>query len=204
MKSGSIFLGLLPWFGFSLVAERAGADHVALAAAIAAGLAFVLMIIEVVRTGSLKILDATGVVLFGAITVIAVQGGHAVDTDLVNYGRGAVTWVLAAVMAVSAFTVPFTEQYARSTVDRSLWHSPVFRAKNRAISLMWAGVVFVIGCSHMVAGLVGVTSHGGPGNAILNWVIPIIAIVFAVKRTTAIADAGTARAAAPGATAQDR
>lgn len=191
MNSKSMFLGLAPWILFSLVAERVGADHVTVAAGLACLAALALTIYEATRS-SWKILDVAGVATFGVIAVIGIVGSHHVDEMLVDFGRGGSTFVLAAIMAISALTIPFTEQYARETVDKSLWHSPIFRAKNRSISLLWAGAVFVIAISHTVAGVLAATdtaSGAHPGNILLNWVIPIALILFAVKRTRAIADA---------------
>jgi hypothetical protein len=191
MNAKSMLLGLAPWILFSLVAERVGADHVALAAGLACLAALALTIYEALRS-SWKILDVAGVLTFGVIAAIGLAGSHHVDELLVNFGRGGSTFVLAAIMAISAFTIPFTEQYAREAVDPSLWHSTIFRAKNRSISLLWACVIFVIAISHTVAGVLAATdsvSGGHPCSILLNWFIPIVLIIFAVKCTRVIADA---------------
>lgn len=52
-----------------------------------------------------KILDVAGVVTFGVIAAVGLVGDRQVDEALVNFGRGGSTFVLAAVMAISAFTV---------------------------------------------------------------------------------------------------
>jgi hypothetical protein len=65
-----------------------------------------------------KIIDAAGVVTFAVLSVIGFAGGPRVDEFLVHFGRGGAALVLAAVMAISAFTVPFTEQYGPAS-DRS-------------------------------------------------------------------------------------
>ena len=135
MNAKSMFLGFAPWIIFSVVAERAGADHVALAAILAFVIALGLTVYETLRSGW-KILDVAGVATFGIIAVIGLVGDDQVDESLVNFGRGGSTFVLAAIMAVSAFTIPFTEQYARQSVDESLWHTSIFREKNKKISLM--------------------------------------------------------------------
>jgi hypothetical protein len=199
MNAKSMLLGFAPWIIFSVVAERAGADHVALAAILAFAIALALTVYETMRSGW-KILDVAGVATFGVIAVIGLVGDHQVDEALVNFGRGGSTFVLAAIMAISAFTIPFTEQYARESVDESLWHSPIFRAKNKRISLMWAGVIFAIAVSHIIAGILTSSADlagSHPGNIVLNWVVPIVLIVFAIKRTRAIADERNAPAASP-------
>jgi hypothetical protein len=190
MNAKMMLLGFAPWIIFSVVAERAGADYVALAAILAFVVALGLTVYETMRSGW-KVLDVAGVVTFGIIAVIGLIGDHEVDEALVNFGRGGSTFVLAAIMAISAFTIPFTEQYARESVDKSLWDSPYFRAKNKRISLMWAEVIFAIAVAHIIAGTLTSTqdlagSH--PANLILNWVVPIALIIYAIKRTRAIAD----------------
>jgi hypothetical protein len=176
---------------FSLVAERLGADYVALAAIVATVAALVLTLREATRN-SFKILDVAGVATFAAIAAIAIVGTHHTDIFLADYGRGISTYILAAIMAISALTIPFTEQYARETVDPRYWASPIFRAKNRSISLMWAGVIFVIATCHIIAGALASASvipGAHPGNIILNWLIPIVLIIATIKRTRAMADA---------------
>ncbi|PZU03038.1 MAG: hypothetical protein DI630_06020 [Gordonia sp. (in: high G+C Gram-positive bacteria)] len=190
MNAKSMFLGFAPWIIFSVVAERAGADHVALAAILAFVIALGLTVYETLRSGW-KILDVAGVATFGIIAVIGLVGDDQVDESLVNFGRGGSTFVLAAIMAISAFTIPFTEQYARQSVDESLWHTPLFREKNKKISLMWAEVILAIAVSHIIAGILTSSADlagSHPGNLLLNWIIPIALIVFAIKRTRAIAD----------------
>lgn len=199
MNPISLMLGFAPWIIFSVVAERAGADYVALAAVLAFVVALGMTVYESTRRGW-KILDVAGLVTFGVIAVIGFVGDDQVDEALVNFGRGGSTFVLAAIMAVSAFTVPFTEQYARDSVDKSLWDSPIFHAKNRRISLMWAEVIFAIAVAHIIAGALTSSSDlsgSHPANLVLNWIVPIALIVFAVKRTRAIADERSAPAGDP-------
>ncbi|MEE3853284.1 hypothetical protein VZC37_23300 [Gordonia sp. LSe1-13] len=189
MDAKSMILGLAPWFVFSFAAERLGADHVTIAALAACALAFAMTAYSALQGRGWKVLDVSGVVLFGLIAVVGLIGSHQVDEVLVYFGRGGSAFILAAIMAVSAFTIPFTEQYARESVDPALWHSPIFRAKNRQISLVWAGAVTAMGVCHVIAGLLAAgadVAGAHPGNILLNWVIPVALIVFAVKRTHAI------------------
>ncbi|MGC5247483.1 hypothetical protein ACPXB3_11230 [Gordonia sp. DT219] len=191
MNSWSMILGLAPWFVFAWVAERLGPDHVTEAALAACVVALALAVYGRFH-GGWKILDLSGAGLFGVIGVIGAVGGPSVDHALVFFGRGGSAYILAAIMAISALTVPFTEQYARADVDPSLWHSPIFRMKNRQISFVWALAVALMGCCHTVAGILASTA-GTAGShpllVLLNWVAPIALIVFAIKRTKAIADA---------------
>lgn len=190
MDAKRFLIALAPWALFALVAERAGADFVGIAALLAC-LGSLGLAIYGVRHGGLKIIDSAGVITFAAIAAAGFLGGHQVDEFLVHYSRGGAALVLATIMAVSAFTVPFTEQYARESVDPQYWDSPVFRAKNKAISLLWAGVIAVMAVCHLIAGALAATSGipgRHPGNILLNWVIPILLILWAVRRTETLAD----------------
>jgi hypothetical protein len=189
MDAKRFLIALAPWVLFALVAERAGADYVGVAAGVAS-LGSLVLAIYGLRHGGLKIIDGAGVITFAAIAATGFLGGHQIDEFLVHYGRGGAALVLATIMGVSAFTVPFTEQYARESVDPQYWDSPVFRAKNKAISLLWAGVILVMAVCHLIAGAIVATSGVAgrhPGNIVLNWVVPILLILWAVRRTETLA-----------------
>lgn len=189
MDAKKFLIALAPWLVFSVIANRLGADYVGVAALLACFGSLALMLYGMRRSG-LKIIEVTGVVTFGAIAAVGFVGGHDVDVLLSEFGRAGSALILAAVMAISALTVPFTEQFARESVDRRYWGNPVFRAKNKAISMMWAGVVFVMALCHLLSGVLaaGATATSGhPGDIILNWVIPVALILFATKRTRQMA-----------------
>jgi hypothetical protein len=109
----------------------------------------------------------------------------------VDYGRGGSALVLATVMLASVAIVPFTEQLAREQVDRRYWGSPVFRALNRRISLLWAGLIYVMALGHLTSGYLA--DHGqDPRNLLLNWAVPVALILYGLKQTDRIAETGTA------------
>ncbi|MER8184923.1 hypothetical protein [Kitasatospora sp. NPDC094015] len=182
MKASTLLLGLIPWVLFSMIADRVGTGAVGFAALAACLGSLVLAVRGAVGDG-LKLIDAAGVVTFGALAAVGLTSGHHVQQWLVDYGRGGAALLLAAVMLVSAFTVPFTEQYARAGIDRRYWGSPAFRAVNRRISLLWAGVLFVMALCHLLAGALG------SGTLLLNWVVPVLVVLAGLKRTEAIANA---------------
>lgn len=201
MNGKMMLLGLAPWALFSVLAQRLGADAVAIAALLACTGSAVLAFVGAREKGGLKIIDVAGLVTFGLIAVLGFLGSSGLDQVLVDFGRGGSALILAVVMGISALTVPFTEQYARDTVDPQYWSSPIFRAKNKKISALWASAVFAMGICHLIAGALAASStvNGNyPGNVLLNWVIPIMLIIFALKRTRTIADDR------PGAVSQQR
>lgn len=195
MKFGQMVLGFAPWILFAVMTDRYGDNSVGFAALIAAVVAIGLAFYQ--RANGIKLLDAAAVVVFVVIAAIGFIGGDSVDDFLTNFSRGGTTLILAAVMLLSAFTVPFTEQYARESVPEEFWHTPRFRATNRAISLFWGGAVLVMGLGHIVAGLVDPTVDPDQGvrgvDLFFNWILPVIAIVIAVKFTKQAAEKSRAQ-----------
>lgn len=192
MNSNKMFLSLIPWVVFSVTINRRGADAAAIAALAAAALSLFFLIKESQR-GRVKIIDITGVATFGALAFVGFSGGRSVTDWIADYGRGTAALVLAVIMLGSAITVPFTEQYARESVPREYWNSPVFRSINRKISALWGGVAAVMGAGHLLAGRLDPASNpvagARPVDLILNWALPIALILFAVNQSKQIAEA---------------
>ncbi|MCP9206653.1 hypothetical protein [Streptomyces cucumeris] len=182
MKPLTLLFGMAPWVLFSMIADRLGTGAVGWAA-LAACLGSLVLAVRGAVTDGLKVIDAAGVVTFGALAAIGLASGPDVQRSLVDYGRGGAALVLGTVMLVSAFTVPFTEQYARASIDRRYWGSPAFRAVNRRISLLWAGIILVMAVCHLLAGALGT------GDILLNWVIPVLLVLGGLKCTEAVASA---------------
>ncbi len=194
MKSSTaMIVSFTPWVMFSMIVKWAGPDNAAIAALAAFAAAAVLLVINSAHS-QVKIIDAAGVGTFGVLAVTGFVGGAPADAWIAAFGRGAVTLLLAAIMLISAATVPFTEQYARESVPRQYWHSPVFRATNRKISAVWGVAIALTGCSHLAAGAVDAAAgagHVGQSHHVLldlllNWVMPIALILLATKQTQRI------------------
>ena len=210
MNSQKMFLSLIPWLLFSVVINRHGANAAAIAALAAAALSLVLFVRDNELSG-IKIIDVAGVVTFGVVAAFGFAGGQSVDNWIADYGRGSAALVLAVIMLGSAITVPFTEVYARGSVSREYWRSPVFRSVNRKISALWGGVVAIMGCGHLLGGAIDPASNPAvgtrPADLILNWALPAVLILFAVKQTRQLSDSAGNRAAfasaGPGAASRD-
>ena len=185
MKPTNLLLGLAPWVLFSMIADHIGSDAVGYAA-LAACLGSVALAVRGARHTGVNILDAAGVVTFGLLAVIGLTGSSEVQQLIVDFGRGGCAVVLATVMLVSVVTVPFTEQFARAQVDPRYWGSPVFRAVNRRISLVWAGLIYVMALGHLASGYL---AHQGddPRNLLLNWGLPVAIVLYGLKQTERIA-----------------
>jgi hypothetical protein len=192
VKTKKMFVSLIPWLVFTLVINRRGADAAAIAA-LAAAMLSLLFLVKHTRTGDVKLIDVTGVVAFGALAVLGFSCGPSVTEWIADYGRGAAALTLAVIMFASVMAVPFTEQYARESVPREHWNSPVFQAVNRKISVLWGGVGAVMGIAHLLAGAIDPASNPVPGarpvDLVLNWALPIALIMFAVNATQKISGA---------------
>jgi hypothetical protein len=186
MKPTNLLLGLAPWILFTVIAGNVGAGGVGLAALVAF-LGSVILAVRGARETGVNIIDAAGVVTFGLLTVVGLAADHHTQQLLVDYGRGGAALVLATVMLVSVATVPFTEQFARPNVDPRYWGSPVFRAVNRRISLLWSGLIYAMAICHMTSGYL--SDHGeNPRNLLLNWAVPVLVVVVGLKQTERIAE----------------
>ena len=191
MNSKKMLISLIPWVAFTLLAGHAGTGAVGWAAALA-GLLTVAIVAWGMREradgsrSSLKAIDAAGIVTFATMAALAFTGSPALHEHIADYGRGSCALILALVMLGSLLVVPFTEQYARESVPRQYWHSPVFRAVNRRISAVFGLAVMVAAACHLYAGYLGANAgltHAA--NLALNWVIPVLAILAAIKYTRA-------------------
>jgi hypothetical protein len=191
MSSNKMFYSLIPWAVFTVVSAHGGTKFVAPAALIATVLAFGVAVFNT-RGSSLKIIDASGVLTFAAITVIAFVSDDSVRHHLVDYGRGGAALILAAVMFGSLLFMPFTEQYARESVPEQYWHSPVFRAVNRKITAIWGTAILIMAGGHLLSGhLEAAGELHRRTNLTLNWIIPVLLVLGALKLTTQVtADRG--------------
>ena len=196
MSSNKMFYSLVPWAVFTLAAGHGGTKYVAPAALVSTLLAVAIAVYNT-RGSSLKIIDASGVVTFAAITAIAFVSGDSVRGHLVDYGRGGAALVLAIVMFASLLFMPFTEQYARESVPEQYWHSPVFRAVNRKLTAIWGTAILIMSGGHLLSGhLEAAGDLHRRTNLTLNWIIPVLLVLGALKFTRAVTDQRASAAAA--------
>ncbi|MCW2525449.1 MAG: putative rane protein [Pseudonocardiales bacterium] len=194
MNSKKMFMSFIPWLVFSVIVQRHGTNAAGIAALAAAMLGAWFAVKD---KGSLKIIDATGIAVFGAMAAVAFVGGTSVDANVADFGRGGASIVLALVMLGSVLIVPFTEQYARESVPREYWNSPTFHAVNRRISAVWGAAVLVMGLGHLLAGHLdpasAPVSGARPIDLLLNWGLPVVLVLLATEYTKKTAAAGPAR-----------
>lgn len=182
-----ILLGFAPWIIFDVVAGPSTWKLAAFAALIAS----LVLNVPDLRRGSVKVLEITGLVFFAVISILALVLDRGDLLWLETYAQTISSGVIAAVALGSLAFTPFTEQYAREEVPREYWGSPAFRRTNRVLTAVWGGVFVLIA----IAGLVAAESgHHGDW---LNWFIPVVLLVVAIRITAWYPD--HVRAAARGA-----
>jgi hypothetical protein len=186
MNIKQMLLSFVPWIAFSVLAQRGGAQGATAACLVATALA-ILFTVRNSKTSSVKLIDLTGIATFGVMTAVAAVGDTATDANVIDFGRGASALVLGAVMLISVAFVPFTEQYARESVPREYWGSPVFRAVNRRISAIWAAAILAMGFGHLIAGHLDPNSAPQAGSRpidlLFNWVLPVLLVLGAMQLT---------------------
>jgi MFS family permease len=176
-----IYLAFVPWVLFSLVTQH----DTLKAAAVVALIAAVLIAAPAVLAGRPRMLEVGAVVAFVGFAIVAFVADPATTHWVARYARAIAALLLALIAFSSLLFVPFTEQYARESVPREFWSTSQFKRVNRQLTVMWGCVFLVMMVSHIVAGAIDTRR----GNTIFNWVIPIILIIWAVKRTGELSEA---------------
>lgn len=175
-----IYVAFVPWVLFTLVAQHSTLKWAAIAAlAVSAAIALP----SLLRRRP-KLLEIAAVLTFAGFTVVALNDPGA-SQWVTRYARAIASAVLAVIAFGSLLVIPFTEQYARESVPRQFWSSPRFRKVNRQLTAMWGMVFAAMVPAHVIAG--AIDTHRS--NLIFNWAIPIVLILWAVKRTASVSDA---------------
>jgi hypothetical protein len=175
-----VFIALVPWVLFTVVAEHGTLKLASVAAlVIAAGIS-----LPGILKGRPKLLEIGAVIAFVGFTAVAFAADASLGEFVERYARAIAAALLALIAFVSLVAVPFTEQYAREEVPRELWSTPTFKSVNRRLTLMWGMVFAAMVPFHVAAGALDTR----PTNIVLNWAIPIGLVVWGIKQTSVIAD----------------
>lgn len=181
-KTGfGIYVAFVPWVLFTLITQHDSLK----AAAIAALAASIAIALPALIVGRPKLLEIGAIVAFAGFAIVAFRADPATGALVARYARAMAAGVLALIAFGSLLLTPFTEQYARESVPRELWSSPRFRDINRRLTLMWAFVFVAMIPSHLIAGAIDTRR----ANTIFNWVVPIVLVIWAAKRTAAVSEA---------------
>jgi hypothetical protein len=175
-----IYVALLPWVLFTLITQH-GTLRAAAVAALAAAVAIA---VPSLSAGRPKLLELGAILAFGGFTVVAFMADPSTSAWVARYARAIAATVLALIAFGSLLVTPFTEQYARESVPRQYWGSAQFKQINRRLTVMWAWVFVAMIPSHVIAGAIDTRR----ANLIFNWVVPVVLVIWAAKRTAAASD----------------
>jgi hypothetical protein len=173
--SFGIYLAFVPWIAFSLIEQHSTLK----AAAVVALICSTAIALPSIIAHRPKLLELGAILAFAGFTLVAFNADPAAGHLVARYARAIAATLLALIAFSSLLLTPFTEQYARETVPRQFWSSPRFKEVNRRLTLMWALVFCAMVPAHMIAGAIDTHST----NLIFNWGVPIILIMWAVRRT---------------------
>ncbi|MDD7963960.1 DUF3159 domain-containing protein [Actinomycetospora lemnae] len=174
MQKLSVFLGFVPWIVFSVVAGPSSWMWAALAALVCT---LVLAVPDWRRYRAISVLDAAALVFFAVLVVLALVLDRATLQPIEDRAQ-LLSSVVITVVAFGSLAVgrPFTEFYAKHEVPQEVWSTPAFKQINRVLTAVWGGVFLL----NAVCDLIAVS---GANTDLFNWVIPVVAIVVAVKIT---------------------
>ena len=134
-----LLLAFAPFIAFALLNHLAGA---ATGLTAGAAVAAALLLRDWMTPGrTAKVLEIGTVLLFGGLALYAFTGGPA--WSIVRVRLWVDAGLLLIVLVSMAIRQPFTIQYARERVARTLWDNPVFVRTNYIITGVWA-VAFAV------------------------------------------------------------
>ena len=180
MKTLTLILAFLPLIVFSLLSRFLPHGYIGVAGLAAA----VIALIAIAASRPLwppKILNTCSLVLFAVIAVLGFTLGKNDDRWLATWGGAGVGIILGLIILALIPVMPFTEQFARESVPRAEWSSPVFKKINRVLSAAWGVAIFAVGVSRVLAAAIdGHTTRRLP-ETLLGLVVPVVIIVYMLK-----------------------
>lgn len=179
-RRSGVFIALVPWVLFTIVAEHGTLKLASVAALV---IAVGISLPGIIR-GRPKLLELGAVIAFIGFTAVAFAADASLGEFVERYARAIAAALLALIAFASLVAVPFTEQYARDEVPRELWSTPTFKSVNRRLTVMWGTVFAAMVPFHIAAGAIDTR----PSNIVLNWVIPIGLVLWGIKQTSIITE----------------
>jgi hypothetical protein len=170
-------VGLSPWILYSLVE---GNDRLELSAALALGLAVVILAVNWIRGESPKMLEYSDVVYFAGLAIVVAFASTGTRSWLELWG-GEVANIALLVIALGSVALrkPFTLQYAREDTPEEFWHTPEFLRVNYLISWVWV-VAFAI---EAASGFYGDAVLHDSNNIWTGWIIQTLPLIIAAQFT---------------------
>jgi hypothetical protein len=183
----SPFTGLSPWIVMSLLN---GPGRFELSVGIAFGLSALLLVLSVVRGGSPKLLEFADITFFAALGVVGLVVSEGAIEWLERWA-GEISNIALVVIASGSMAIrrPFTLQYAREEVDRSLWDNTAFIHTNYVITAFWSAAFLVMA----ISGFIGDAVLEDSNNLWTGWIFQTGALIVAVQFTRWYPDVAQAR-----------
>nr|WP_296774231.1 hypothetical protein [Rhodococcus sp. (in: high G+C Gram-positive bacteria)] len=187
MRLPGLAIGFAPWILFLVMPHRLDDGAVLIfSGALSCAVAALLTWWSRGRSG-IKMLSASAIPTFAALTAFTAIATDSARTWLGNYAPGAVLFVLAIVMFSTIPSAPFTEQYARESLPDDYWHAPRLHQLNTRVSLLWAITCLVAAASITTAALIATPETGVSVLSMLTlqWLVPVL-LALAASRYTAV------------------
>jgi hypothetical protein len=170
-------VGLSPWILYSLVE---GEGRLELSAALALGLAVVILAVNWITGSSPKMLEYSDAVFFAGLAVVVAFADAGTRSWLELWGGEVAN---AALLAIALGSVlirrPFTLQYAREDTPKEYWDRPEFLRVNYQITWVWV-VAFAI---EAASGLYGDAVLRDANNIWTGWIIQTLPLIVAAQFT---------------------
>ncbi len=167
----SMLLSFAPWIVFWILVSN---NSFVESAWIGFGIAFVLNIRSILK-GTVKVLNLGSTIYFFLLALVAIFV-HEGFLETYGYMTGNLALTLIVLISI-LIKKPFTLQYAKERVPEELWDKPGFYHTNLMISWVWFAA-FV--CMTISSALLGIFEEK---ETLLNWIIPNIFMVSAIKFT---------------------
>jgi hypothetical protein len=170
-------IGLSPWILYSLVE---GPNRLELSAALALGLAVVILAVNWLRGGTPKMLEYSDVVYFAGLAIVVAFAGTATRSWLELWG-GEVANIALLLVVLGSVVVrrPFTLQYAKEDAPEEIWNAPEFLRVNYLITWVWV-IAFAI---EAASGFFGDAVLHDSNNIWTGWIIQTLPLIIAAQFT---------------------
>lgn len=170
-------VGLAPWIVYSLVE---GENRLEESAAIALGLALVILMAGWLRGSKPKLLEYSDVIFFAALAIFVAVASDSTHGWLERWS-GEIANLALVVIALGSIALrqPFTLAYAKEQAPRELWTNPVFLRTNYLITWAWA-VAFLI---EAASGFYGDLVLDDSNNIWTGWIIQTFPLIVAAQFT---------------------
>ena len=174
---GNPLVGLSPWILYSVVE---GPGRLELSAALALGLAVVILFANWLTGGRPKMLEYSDVVYFTGMASVVASASAGTRDWLELWGGEVADLVLFAIVFGSVVVRrPFTLSYAKDTTPREYWDQPEFLRVNYLISWVWVAAFAIEAAS----GLFGDAVLHNSDNIWTGWIIQTLPMIVAAQFT---------------------